>query len=68
MKTIVSNIIKHAIANYENGWDVFVECYSKKELEELFIENNISTFRDAKKECELIIEAYEIKKQNQSEY
>lgn len=34
MEALVKAVKNHALANYESGWDIVIECYGNKEIAE----------------------------------
>ena len=66
---LIKAVKSHALSNYENGWDIVIECYDDKELAEAIgdatteaqaIENVAEEFAiEARKERSDEIRSYE---------
>ena len=59
MVTLLLQIKAHALANYDNGWDFVVECYSDDDILTECRENNIISLAAYIKRIEPVIEIRE---------
>lgn len=62
MKNFTDIILNYANNNYENGWDVIVECWSRSEIMEET--KNCRTETGAIKQMAKHVSAYKIRAQN----
>ena len=65
MEAVIDALVAHAYANYETGgWDVLVECYSRKDMIEELEAQNITTIRGAVEYYERVLGAHDESRQD----